>query len=119
MRARWTLTPKPHTLNPRGLEKRGGRLMLGAHVERVTLDARGRADGVALRGGGRVRARRAVVTNASVWDSAALLGASGAPAAKLADARKAAAATPPCRSFMHRHVGFDAAGAGRAGSLLV
>jgi hypothetical protein len=40
----------------RGLEKRGGRLMLGAHVEQVVMEG-GRAAGVALRGGGVVRAR--------------------------------------------------------------
>jgi hypothetical protein len=40
----------------RGLEKRGGRLLTGAHVERVMLEG-GRAAGVALRGGGVIKAR--------------------------------------------------------------
>jgi phytoene dehydrogenase-like protein len=40
----------------RGLEKRGGLLLLGAHVEQVVMEG-GRAAGVALRGGGVVSAR--------------------------------------------------------------
>ncbi len=46
----------------RGLEKHGGRLLTSAHVERV-VEERGRAAGVALRGGGVVRARKAVVSS--------------------------------------------------------
>lgn len=57
----------------RGLKKRGGRLLLNAHVEQVLLDGRGNACGVALRGGGSIRARKAVVSNASLWDTQRLL----------------------------------------------
>jgi phytoene dehydrogenase-like protein len=59
----------------RGLKKCSGRLLLGAHVERILLDSRGRARGVALRGGGRITARKAVVSNASLWDTQGLLPA--------------------------------------------
>lgn len=48
--------------------------MLSSHVERVVAE-NGRASGVALRGGGTVRARKAVVSNASVWDTIKLLPA--------------------------------------------
>lgn len=85
--------------------------MLSSHVERVTTDASGRADGVLLRGGGRVKARKAVVTNASVWDSIKLVDPSAVPAGVVEKMRAQADATPPCPSFMHLHVGFDAAGA--------
>ncbi len=50
----------------RGLERHSGRLMLGAHVEQVLVEGN-HAIGVRLRGGREVRARRAVVANASVW----------------------------------------------------
>ncbi|GBF96586.1 carotene isomerase [Raphidocelis subcapitata] len=104
----------------RGIEKRSGRVLTNAHVERITTDPSGRADGVALRGGARVRARRAVVSNASAWDTARLVRASAAgaeapsaaaPLRRAADAmERSAGAMPACPSFMHLHVGFDAAG---------
>jgi hypothetical protein len=89
----------------RGLEKHGGRLMLRAHVDEVIMEG-GRAAGVALRprgsgsgsgspgtpgGGGKrvrvstdgrrevVRARRGVISNASVWDTQKLLPEGVAP----------------------------------------
>jgi hypothetical protein len=42
-------------------------------VERILLDSNGRASGIALRGGGSIKARKAVVSNASVWDTVRLL----------------------------------------------
>ena len=108
------------------IEKRGGRVLLNAHVDKITIDpSTGRATGVALRGAGAgagagarrgeaIRARRAVVTNASAWDSWRLVDAgAGAPEAVRRAVREmeaAAAATPACPSFMHLHVGFDATG---------
>jgi len=47
--------------------------MLSSHVEQIQLDGSGRATGVQLRGGAVVRARKAVVSNASVWDTAKLV----------------------------------------------
>lgn len=43
-------------------------MLLNAHVEGIELEG-GRAAGVRLRGGARIRARRAVVSNASMWDT--------------------------------------------------
>lgn len=62
---------------PAGIEKHGGRVLLRSHVEQVLVEG-GRAAGVRLRGGGGgrpevIRARRAVVSNASVWDTMRLL----------------------------------------------
>ena len=55
-----------------------------------------------------VRACKAVVTNASLWDAAALLPPGALPGTdKLASE---AQALPANRSFMHLHLGFDASG---------
>lgn len=89
----------------RGLTKRGGKLLLNTHVDQVAVE-NGRATGVALRGGGFIKARKAVVSNASVWDTMGLLPSGSVPE----EYRRASAATPACPSFMHLHVGFDAAG---------
>jgi len=56
----------------RGLEQHGGRLCLAAHAEEVLL-TNGRASGVRLRGGATITARKAVVTNATLWDLEKLL----------------------------------------------
>lgn len=95
----------------RGLEKRGGRLLLNSHVERIQLDSSGRATGVALRGNGSIKARKAVVSNASVWDTVRLLPPD-APAAQAAvsNFNREAEQTPNCPSFMHLHIGFDKTG---------
>ena len=89
----------------RGLERQGGRLRLGAHVEQVLVDGN-RAVGVRLRSGETIRANRAVVSNASVWDTLKLLPEGAAPKRFLAKRQ----ATPECESFMHLHLGIDALG---------
>lgn len=90
----------------RAVRRRGGAVHCGARVEAIELDAGGVATGVRVRGGARVAARRAVVTNATLWDTRALLPPGALPPPFAADV----AALPPCRSFMHLHVGFDGAG---------
>lgn len=88
-----------------GLEKHGGKLMLGSHVEQVLVQGK-RAVGVKLRNGEEIRARRAVVSNASVWDTLKLLP-EGAVPNKFRSQRQA---IPECDSFMHLHLGIDAQG---------
>jgi hypothetical protein len=80
-------------------------------VESITLDSSGKATGVQLRGGGTIKARKAVVSNASVWDTVRLLPADH-PAAQSAVLKfdREADNTPACPSFMHLHVGFDKTG---------
>lgn len=71
----------------RGLEKHGGRLMLRSHVDKIHVE-NGRAAGVVLQprtngkgkptGGSNgqpefIRARKGVISNASVWDTQKLL----------------------------------------------
>jgi phytoene dehydrogenase-like protein len=89
----------------RGLERHGGQLMLNAHVEQVLVE-NDRAVGVRLRGGKQIRSRRAVVSNASVWDTLKLLPEEAVP--KRFRAKREA--TPECDSFMHLHLGIDAQG---------
>ena len=68
--------------SPAGIEKHGGRVLLRTHVEEVVVEG-GRAAGVRLRSraaGGTapvIRARKAVVSNASVWDTLRLLPEGG------------------------------------------
>lgn len=86
----------------RGVERAGGELRYGAHVEEILLGADGVAKGLALRGGRRILAREAVVSNASAWDTAKLL-----PAGPLGRQRLE---KPPATtgSFMHLHLGLRA-----------
>ena len=90
----------------RGLEKAGGRIMLSAPVDEILIE-QGRACGVRLaRGRGELRARKAVISNASIWDTVKLLH-------RESDAsllRPSADATSQCDSFMHLHLGIDATG---------
>uniref|UniRef100_A0A061RCQ2 Carotene isomerase n=1 Tax=Tetraselmis sp. GSL018 TaxID=582737 RepID=A0A061RCQ2_9CHLO len=89
----------------RGLEKFGGRLMLDAHVEEILVEG-GRAAGVRLRGGQTIRASKAVVSNATIWDTLKLLPKEAVPKELAAASQE----MPMCRSFMHLHLGFDAKG---------
>ncbi|PLZ86884.1 phytoene desaturase family protein [Fischerella thermalis] len=88
----------------RGLQRYGGQLILNAHVEQVLVE-NNRATGVGLRHGKVIRARRAVISNASVWDTLKLL-----PKTALPKSFQQRANTPECDSFMHLHLGIDAQG---------
>lgn len=57
----------------RGLRHYRGKLLLDCHVQQVLQGAGGRAAGVRLRSGGAIAARKAVVSNASTWDTRRLL----------------------------------------------
>lgn len=88
-----------------GLQQHGGTLKLNAHVEQVLVEG-DRAVGIQLRNGEIIRARRAVISNASVWDTLKLLPEKALPKRYL-ETRQA---TPECHSFMHLHLGIDATG---------
>jgi phytoene dehydrogenase-like protein len=83
----------------RGLERHGGALRLRAPVARILVEG-GRAVGVRLEGGEEFRARRGVISNASPWDTLALLPPDAGPARW----RERQAATPACASFLHWHL---------------
>eukprot|EP00854_Cymbomonas_tetramitiformis_P007393 gene7393-8804_t len=89
----------------RGLEKFGGSLHLGAHVDEVLVDG-GRAAGVRLKSGNVIRAKKAVVSNASCWDTLKLLPQGALPERAMRDT----AATPETKSFVHLHLGISADG---------
>ncbi|MCO5585999.1 hypothetical protein L7F22_039936 [Adiantum nelumboides] len=87
----------------RGLQKHGGRLVLRSHVQEIVLQG-GRATGVMLKDGRYFKARKAVISNASSWDTLRLL-----PKGALStDYQERAEKTPQCNSFMHLHLGLDA-----------
>lgn len=82
------------------------RIALSAHVEKIIVE-NGRAVGIQLRKGGkRVRARKAVVSNASVWDTLKLLPPESMPTEEVTTLKD----TPMTGSFMHLHLGIDATG---------
>ena len=87
----------------RGLTKYGGKLLLNSHVDEILLQ-HNRATGVLLRNGQKIMASKAVICNASVWDSLKLIPEKALPQSFI----KARAATPECASFMHLHLGIDA-----------
>jgi carotene isomerase len=89
----------------RGLERHGGQLLLNSHVAEVLVE-NNRAAGVRLRSGKIIRSHKAVVSNASVWDTLKLLPENSVPQRF----RQQRQATPECDSFMHLHLGIDAAG---------
>jgi phytoene dehydrogenase-like protein len=89
----------------KGLELAGGKLYLNAHVERIVVKE-SRAMGVELRDGKTLQARRAVVSNASVWDTLKLM-----PTGAISETfRQQRQAIPACDSFIHLHLGIDGSG---------
>ncbi|XP_050272884.1 prolycopene isomerase, chloroplastic isoform X2 [Quercus robur] len=88
-----------------GMKKFGGRLSIGSHVEKIVIE-NDRASGVKLRSGQFVRAKKAVISNASMWDTLKLLPKEVVPKSYLDRVNT----TPQCESFMHLHLGFDAEG---------
>ena len=67
---------------------------------------KGKAVGVKLSNGKILKANVAVVSNASAWDTLRLIDPQHVPA----EWSKSVKEIPINRSFMHAHVGFDAAG---------
>jgi phytoene dehydrogenase-like protein len=95
------------------LEKYGGRLLLNTHVDEILLEG-GRAVGIRVRptrGTNKtpytIRAPKAVISNASTWDTAKLLPKGALPAQSYINR---ANVTEKTDSFMHLHLGIDATG---------
>jgi carotene isomerase len=87
----------------RGVEKKGSKVRLNAHVAEI-LTKSNRATGVRLRSGETIEAKRAVISNASIWDTLKLL-----PKDSISESfRRERQATPECDSFLHLHLGIDA-----------
>jgi len=89
----------------RGITKRGGKLHLNAHVAEILVE-NNRAVGVRLRNGKEILASKAVISNASIWDTLKVIP-QGAISQEF---RATRAKTPPSDSFMHLHLGIDRKG---------
>ena len=77
-------------------------MRLNSHVEQIVVED-GRAAGVRVNGR-TIRARRAVISNADMWNTRRLVDAAAAPAfAK--DMREREASVDRCASFLHLHLG--------------
>lgn len=90
----------------RGIEKHGGSVFLNSHVDEIVIEA-GRATGILLKRGNKlIKAKKAVVSNLSVWDlfGSGIVDSEAFPETFVADRKS----TPVGKSFMHLHIGFRA-----------
>eukprot|EP00979_Chaetoceros_neogracilis_P004687 scaffold814_cov248-Chaetoceros_neogracile.AAC.7 len=90
----------------RGIEKRGGKIFLNQHVDNIDI-ANGRAQGITLKKKGKVvTAKKAVVSNLSVWDlfESGIVDNSAFPNDFVQERKE----TPVGKSFMHLHLAFKA-----------
>lgn len=90
----------------RGIEKRGGKIFLNSHVEKINIES-GKATGITLAKGNKIiAAKKGVVSNLSVWDlfSSGIVDSTEFPDAFVKDRME----TPVGKSFMHLHIGFKA-----------
>ena len=105
----------------------GSRVVTNAHVSAIDLDFKGRAVGVRMkRKNLRLKAKKAVISNASIWDTVNLLPQTlpdGGPKeshnsknrraeldVRLAAMRNVKMKTPLTGSFVHLHIGINATG---------
>ena len=86
----------------RGLTKFGGKLLLSSHVDQILVE-NNQAVGVKLKKGTEIKASKAVISNASVWDTLKIISDSNLPSQYKQKCLK----TPQCNSFMHLHLGID------------
>ena len=89
----------------RGMKKYGGQLWLSSHCEEIFTE-NNQARGIRLRNGKVIKVRKAVISNASVWDTLSLIAEGDLPT----DYRQSAQNTPMNNSFMHLHLGIDGTG---------
>jgi len=85
----------------RGIEKHGGEVRLGQHVEQIMVE-NGEATGVRLRGGQTLRASKMVVSNAAIKSTLRLCPPDALPQG-WKDEKESSS---ECPSFMHLHLGF-------------
>jgi phytoene dehydrogenase-like protein len=92
----------------RGITKSGkGRVLLNSPVQEIIVDETGHATGIRLKRGKKIiKAKRAVISNASIWDTIKLL-----PQEAISEStRQQYMSTPMTGSFVHLHIGIDATG---------
>jgi len=93
----------------RGLEKFGGKLQLNAHVDEILIED-GRAVGVRLKNGKVVKARKAVVSNATPFDTVKLMPKSEEEPAGLTKWRDDLGTLPRHGAISHLFLAIDAEG---------
>lgn len=93
----------------RGLEKFGGKLQLNAHVDEILVED-GRAVGVRLKNGKIVSARKAVVSNATPFDTVKMLGEEQELPADVSKWRSALGKLPRHGAIMHLFIAIDGEG---------
>ena len=86
----------------RGLTKFGGELRLSSHVNEILVEGN-KVVGVKLRNGEEIKASKAVISNASLWDTVKIIPEGVLPKQYL----QTIANTPMNNSFMHLHLGID------------
>ncbi|GKY94180.1 hypothetical protein MPSEU_000384000 [Mayamaea pseudoterrestris] len=91
----------------RGLEKFGGKLQLNAHVDEIMVE-NGRAVGVRLKNGKVVKARKAVVSNATPFDTVKMLGTEQELPLGVQDWKKELGKLPRHGAIMHLFLAIDA-----------
>ena len=91
----------------RGLEKFGGKLQLNAHVDEILME-NGRAVGVRLKNGNVVKARKAVVSNATPFDTVKLMPPSDDEPKKLTKWRNDLGTLPRHGAISHLFLAIDA-----------
>ncbi len=84
-----------------------GELRLNSHVQEIILNGE-RATGVRLANGAIIRAKRAVISGASIWDTLKLLPLNERSPKGLQQLHQERQAIPVCPSFMHLHLGIEA-----------
>jgi len=93
----------------RGLEKFGGKLQLNAHVDEIIVE-NGRATGVRLKNGNVVTAKKAVVSNATPFDTVKMLGTKQDLPDGVKKWREELGKLPRHGAIMHLFLGIDAEG---------
>lgn len=93
----------------RGLEKFGGTLQLNAHVQEILLQD-GRAVGVKLKNGNIIHARKAVVSNATPFDTVKLMPAVPGEPGRLTKWREELGKLPRHGAISHLFLAIDAKG---------
>ena len=93
----------------RGLEKFGGKLQLNAHVDEILIED-GRAVGVRLKNGSVIKARKAVVSNATPFDTVKLMPAVEGEPRGLTKWRDELGKLPRHGAISHLFLAIDATG---------
>jgi len=91
----------------RGLEKFGGKLQLNAHVDEILVED-GRAVGIRLKNGNIIKAKKAVVSNATPFDTVKMLGSNQELPSGVQEWKDQLGKLPRHGAIMHLFIAIDA-----------